>query len=319
MLLKTVISWVQFYIFYIVFQLFRKKNEEDALRKKKENNDKFYEPEPEPQAMIDSIMENMSRRMLDFDRKQPSSISKQQLSQDINKFIDRDKKKEILISNVGCELEGLEKIDELMNITVVNMDSVVSDLNSFLASTRRAMSSPAQQKRNASLPGFQSSKISSVSQNKSGSLSGSQPAINSYSGSECNISLTGSQDQINSSSIGQGKIVSLNRTQLSSRVSGNSSLDSNHNTQSLNSSTSAAGKDGNSSGHIEQVTSLSSGSVKPATRITSGPTTSGLNPTKQGLLNKENISRIRFKLFLFPSQRIYKIHFYFHLTIDLIF
>ena len=40
----------------------------------------------------------------------------------------------------------------------VNMDSVVSDLNSFLASTRRAISSPASQKKNGSLPGGQGAK-----------------------------------------------------------------------------------------------------------------------------------------------------------------
>ena len=214
-------------------------------------------------------MENMSRRMLDFDRKQSFSNSKHP-SQDINQFINRDKKKEILIANVGCESEGLEKIDELMNTTVVNMDSVVSDLNSFLASTRRAMSSPAQQKRNASLPG-------SNSQPKASSLSGSQPMINSFS--EPN-----SKSNFTSSSQSKPNTVSINHSQVTPQNT--SSQGTKGSTNSISSARTES--------PVEKV-GISAMQGKPGQHSTkSSPvsTNSSIWQSKPGALNKENFSMI---------------------------
>ena len=223
-------------------------------------------------------MENMSRRMLDFDRKQSFSNSKHP-SQDINQFINRDKKKEILIANVGCESEGLEKIDELMNTTVVNMDSVVSDLNSFLASTRRAMSSPAQQKRNASLPGSQSSKISSLSnsQPKASSFSGSQPMINSFYEPNSKSSFT-------SSSQSKPNTVSINHSQLTSQNTSSQGTKGSTNSISSARTESPVEKAG--------ISAMQGKPGQHSTKSSPVSTNNSIWQSKPGALNKENFSMI---------------------------
>ena len=101
-------------------------------------------------------MENVSRRMMDFDKKESKDSREQNLfkppSSSSNEHNLSNEKESKDLSNKNVETQDKlceERLEEDKN--VVNMDSVVSDLNSFLASTRRAMSSPASQKRNGSL------------------------------------------------------------------------------------------------------------------------------------------------------------------------
>ena len=104
-------------------EIIRRKNEDEAA-KRKADDDKFYANKVESegrkaQKAIDAIMEKMARRVVP----------------------QKDRKDDVTKSPKS------KKKDADIEVDFQSMGNVVSDLNSFLASTRKAMSSPSAQKR----------------------------------------------------------------------------------------------------------------------------------------------------------------------------
>ena len=195
MLLCKILCTISYDIFFcihktqtfqrIILTIFRKKNEEEAARRKADDN-KYYAVDQEPQLVIDTIMENVSQRMKSFDKKDSREEHKLSVFAKVEALLKHDKLKDT-DTNTNTATATEVKPDEK---SVVNMDSVVSDLNSFLASTRRAISSPASQKKSVgcgSLPGAQDRSISpllsqdSQDHNRSVSLNNSLNGISKTS------------------------------------------------------------------------------------------------------------------------------------------
>ena len=126
----------------------RRKNEDEALRRRQQD-DKFYqhpEPSPEPQEVLDTIMENVNERMKNFNKKPSKSSSSDKMKIFQQQPLpgghpQRSGGQSQLSGGQGeQEQEGAPRVVS----QEMNMDSVVSDLNSFLASTRLAISSPGK-------------------------------------------------------------------------------------------------------------------------------------------------------------------------------
>ena len=110
-------------------EIIRRKNEDEAA-KRRADDDKFYANKVESegreaQKAIDAIMEKMARRVVPQKEKLEAADRKNDLTKS-----PKSKKK-----------------DADIEVDFQSMGNVVSDLNSFLASTRKAMSSPSAQKR----------------------------------------------------------------------------------------------------------------------------------------------------------------------------
>ena len=185
----------------IILTICRKKNEEEAARRKADDN-KYYAVDQEPQLVIDTIMENVSQRMKNFDKKESREEHKLSVFAKVEALLKHDKVRDTDTNATTTEVKPDEK-------SVVNMDSVVSDLNSFLASTRRAISSPASQKKNGgsgSLPGAQDRSISPLLSQDSLDNHRSVSLNNSLNG----ISKTPSASNLQTSSTGYENSGSMN-------------------------------------------------------------------------------------------------------------
>ena len=140
-------------------EIIRRKNEDEAARRKA-NDEKFYTDVVEMEGAnarraIEAIMDNVSKKMTKLE-----GISKN--NQDWDEILERDSPSQHKLESsepcINTNRTGDKKIDpnSCDNKNVSNdieqdfqcMGSVISDLNSFLASTRKALSSPITQKRN---------------------------------------------------------------------------------------------------------------------------------------------------------------------------
>ena len=126
-------------------EIIRRKNEDEAAKKREEDN-KFYESVEhegrEAQKAIDNIMDKVSRKMVKLD-----GISKKN---DWNAFLqsNKDERQSDECRDVNSnETDKREAKEVDIEEDFQHMGSVVSDLNSFLASTRKALSSPLNKKR----------------------------------------------------------------------------------------------------------------------------------------------------------------------------
>ena len=118
-------------------EIIRRKNEDEAA-KKKAGDEKFYASKLESEGMeaqkaIDDLMDKMSKKMTRLEG--ISKINNEWLSQ-----LQNEKK-------THCDLTASPKKESDIEDDFQSMGNVVSDLNSFLVSTRKAMSSPSAQNR----------------------------------------------------------------------------------------------------------------------------------------------------------------------------
>ena len=118
-------------------EIIRRKNEEDAA-KKKAGDEKFYASKVESEGMdaqkaIDGLMDKMSKKFTRLE-----GISKIN-----NEWVYQLQNEE----KTTCDLFASPTKDSDIEDDFQSMGNVVSDLNSFLVSTRKAMSSPSTQNR----------------------------------------------------------------------------------------------------------------------------------------------------------------------------
>ena len=118
-------------------EIIRRKNEDEAA-KKKAGDEKFYASKLESDGMdaqkaIDDLMDKMSKKMTRLE-----GVSKSN-----NEWLSQLQNEE----STSCDPSALPKKDSDFEDDFQSMGNVVSDLNSFLVSTRKAMSSPSAQNR----------------------------------------------------------------------------------------------------------------------------------------------------------------------------